>query len=119
RREKSRMPDDFHGYVRVRQAEPMGMVGFRGDLASAVVAAAVQDATGCEMPQPRRLTRAGAMAVAWMAPDELLFVTPRDAAPDLAADLSRTLAGRHHLAVDVSDARVAFALEGAALREVL
>ena len=105
--------------VRIRQ-EPIGMVTLRGDLALPALAAAVAELTGCPVPAVRRIACAGpGGAVAWMSPDELmLFVTP-GAGPEAAARLGVALAGHHHLAVDVSDARALFRIEGPGAREVL
>jgi sarcosine oxidase subunit gamma len=54
-----------------------------------------------------------------MSPDELLLFTAYDQAEALAAELGAALAGAHHLAVDVSDARALLTLTGAGVAEVL
>jgi len=54
-----------------------------------------------------------------MSPDELMLLGPPEATAARLAALGEALAGAHHLAVDVSDARAAFVLEGFAAREVL
>ena len=111
----------FDGLVRVADAGLMGMVTLRGDLDAAAIRDAVQQVSGCDMPGQRGITAAGDRAVAWMAPDEVLMIGPHDAADADCDALARALDGVHHLAVNVSDARAVFALDGddAALREVL
>jgi sarcosine oxidase subunit gamma len=48
-----------------------------------------------------------------MSPDELMLFTPYAEAGALVAALDEALAGEHHLAVDVSDARAVIGLVGA------
>ncbi len=92
-----------------------GMVTLRADLSSPSVAAAVKDVTGSDMPDVRKATE----NVLWMSTDELLLLMPYGEGGAVAAKLGEALAGEHHLAVDVSDARSLFKLEGGAAREVL
>ncbi len=113
------MSDLYDGYVTLRRLPTQGMVTLRGDLGAARIKAALRSATGCDVPAPRQITRAGGLAVGWMSPDEVLVFAPHDAAAGIAAALGQALAGQHHLALDVSDARVMFELHGAAVREVL
>jgi sarcosine oxidase subunit gamma len=96
-----------------------GMVTLRGDLASPALADAVRAATNCTLPDPRSIVFDGDSAAAWMSPDELMLFTTPGAAADTAAAISRALAGSHHLAADVSDARSLFRLTGPGAREVL
>lgn len=96
-----------------------GMVTLRGDLSDATLAAAVKAATGCAMPAKRSIVEAGDRAVAWMSPDELLLLVPYSEAGATVAALDSALSSQHFLAVDVSDARASFRIEGAGAREVL
>ena len=107
------------GLVVVREMGLRGMVTLRADLAEA--AEAVKGVTGADMPATRGIASGEGMQVAWMSPDELLILCDHDAAGDIVARLTEALAGRHHLAVNVSDARAMFALSGeaGALRDVL
>jgi sarcosine oxidase subunit gamma len=105
--------------VRLWRRESVGMVTLRGDLADARLAAAVDAATGCPLPAVRKIALAGECGVAWMSPDELMLFLAAGAAPAAASEIAGALAGMHHLAVDVSDARVLFRLEGPGAREVL
>ena len=92
-----------------------GMVTLRADLSDVAVANAVKAAVGSDMPDVRKATE----TALWMSPDELLLLTPYDEAGAAVGKLTDALSGVHHLAVDVSDARTMFKLEGDAAREVL
>lgn len=92
-----------------------GMVTLRADLSDAAVAGAVKTAVGSDMPDVRKATE----TALWMSPDELLLLTPYGEAGVAVDKLTEALSGVHHLAVDVSDARTMFKLEGDAAREVL
>ncbi|RVV98765.1 sarcosine oxidase subunit gamma [Mesobaculum littorinae] len=131
----------YEGFARVEQSAPRAMVSLRGDLGSQAMAAAVSEVSGCAIPEPLRLTQAaqdddrgggqtsgqsGAQhggqygaACLWMSPDELLLLGPAGTGPELAARLTEALAGQHHLAVDVSEARALFRVSGPAAREVM
>lgn len=105
-------------HVRIVRQAP-GMIMLRADLAGPEIAAAVGEATGAEAPGPRRIAVSPRGAAAWMAPDELMLFVAGDAVAGALAGLGAALAGTHHLAADVSDARVVFRLEGFGAREVL
>lgn len=109
------------GAVSVAEIGPQGMITLRGDLSDAKLAAAVQQVTGAEMPGQRKITHAGACAVAWMSPDELLILLPYGDVAAAIAALNAALAGSHFLAVNVSDARALFRVTGAPahVREVI
>lgn len=108
----------FKGYCTVSEAGRIGMVTLRGDLADAGFAKAVKQVTGLDLPERREIVGDGPR-LAWMSPDELLLFCAADDAPGQAAALTEALAGQHALAVDVSDARAVFRVEGAACREVI
>lgn len=103
----------------IRDLGAVGMVTVRGDFASAAFRSAVTDATGADLPEMRRFVSTEGGGVGWMSPDELLLVCAYEDAPRLAARLSDALAGEHHLAVDVSDARTALRIEGEGARELI
>ncbi|MBF9033661.1 sarcosine oxidase subunit gamma [Rhodobacterales bacterium HKCCE2091] len=114
----SALPDEVHeGIAAVREMGPQGMVTLRGD--HAAVAGAVQSATGFAVPGQRRIDGDLGNGIAWMSPDELLILCDHGAAPGLTATLAQSLAGTHHLAADVSDAREVFSLDGPGAREAL
>lgn len=106
--------------IAIADRGPVGQVTLRADLADPAVTDAVRDATGAEMPGTWqcRIDAAGHGAV-WMSPDELLLLVPYAEAEAKAAQLSEALGERHHMAVNVSDARVVLALSGARVAEVL
>jgi sarcosine oxidase, subunit gamma len=103
----------------IARLDPVGMVTLRGDLASDPFSAAVREATGHDLPDPRRIHGSAAGGVAWMSPDELLILCAPGTAGETAARLSAALGPEHHLVVDVSDARAVFAIAGPGAREVL
>ena len=105
--------------IRIAERGPVGQVTLRADLADRAVARAVEKAAGVAVPERLSARFEGARAAVWMAPDELLLLCAYDEAPALVAALDEALTGTHHLALDVSDARVVFALEGARVAEVL
>lgn len=111
--------ESFDGLVRVADAGLRGMIAVRGDLADADLKNAVTGLSGTDFPAQREITRVGERGLAWMSPDELLLMVPYAEAGAACRTLSDALAGQHHLAADVSDARAVFALEGAPWREVL
>ena len=101
----------------VQPAPPLGMITLRGDLAD--LGPAVQAAVGQDVPGQRRIALAEGRGVAWMAPDELLLILPReDIAPALAR-LQDALGDSFATAADVSDARAAFRITGPRADEVL
>lgn len=105
------------GTIEVAERGPVGMVTLKGDLAA--MAEAVKDATGLAMPEVWQASVEGETAVVWMAPDEVLIVTGYGEAGDLVTQLSEALSGQHHMAVNVSDARVVLRLTGDRVAEVL
>jgi sarcosine oxidase, subunit gamma len=109
----------FEGFAQVREIGPLGMITLRCKHDVAALPRAVKNAVGVAMPDPRRIVTDGAWGAAWMAPDELLLICPRDQVPVALASLSKALAGEHHLAVDVSDARAVFRVDGPKAAQVL
>ena len=109
----------FDGFARVREIGPQGMIALRARPDLPALPAAVLAATGLDLPPQRRIVTKGDRSIGWMAPDEWLIVLPHDAAAPTLARLGEALQGEHHLAVDVSDARAMFRIEGARAAEVL
>jgi len=107
------------GWVTVRDLGLTGMITLRGDLASASLRAVVADLTGQDVPPPGRAHVHAMRGTAWMSPDEVLLLLPHDQAPAACIRIADALAGQHHLAANVSDARAAIAVEGAGAAEVL
>ena len=110
------------GFASVTDTGLRGMITLRGDLSSPKMKAAVKAAigtTGAAIPDVRRVTRGKAGLAAWMSPDEMLILCDYSAVNDVVAKLTAKLDGEHALAVNVSDARAVFRIEGQGAREVL
>ncbi len=103
--------------VTVSEAGPRGMVTIRGDLGE--IGRIVAGIAGTAVPATGRVESAGARAFAWMSPDEALLMLPPDELAEVLGALNAALAEHHALAVDVSDARVIFRLNGPGWRDVL
>jgi len=112
--------DKWHeGQVLVRDAGLHGMITLKGDLDAESFAKAVKSAVGLAVPNPSEIKMGAKGKAAWMAPDELMLFCEYERADDLVAKLEKALAEDHALAVNVSDARAIFRLEGAAIRNLL
>lgn len=109
----------FDGFASVREIGPLGMITLRAKSGTPGLEAAVQAATGCALPEQRRIVRQGAHAVGWMSPDELLVILPYAEVASALTATAQALQGQHHLAVDVSDARAVFRIEGEKADQVL
>ena len=96
-----------------------GQVMLKGDLSGPEIAEAVREIAGVDVPGTWRAAFAGERGAVWMAPDELLLMLPYADAPAAVARLDEMLAGRHHLALDVSDMRAVLRLTGPLAAEVL
>lgn len=105
--------------IRIEDRGPVGQITLRGDLSSPALQAAVTAGTGVGVPGPLMAAFDEGTGAVWMSPDELLLLTAYDEAEALLAALGKALAGEHHMAVNVSDARAVIALEGAGVAEVL
>jgi len=119
----------FDGPVVVADTGLRGMITLRGDLAGAALRGICTDLTGCAFPSRRRAEVTGDKVTGdevtgdrgllWMSPDEVLILLPYAAVSDALARIAQALAGQHHLAVNVSDARCVLRLQGPFAREVL
>lgn len=108
----------FDGFATIREIGPLGMITLRAKGLTSLDKV-VRSVTGAKLPAPRRIEVNGDRACGWMSADEYLLVLPyAQVAPALAA-LDAGLAGQHFLAVDVSDARAVFRIEGAQAADVL
>jgi sarcosine oxidase, subunit gamma len=106
------------GFARIREIGPLGMITLRAKGIPGLEAA-VQATVGTGVPEVRRILRNGDRACGWMSPDEYLLILPYAETGSALAAIATALAGQHHLAVDVSDARAVFRVEGAKSAEVL
>lgn len=107
----------YDGFCTVAEVGAVGMITLRG--AQEQLGLAVYTAVGVDMPGQRRANMAGEKGCAWMSPDELLLMLPRAEVPATLARLAQDLAGIHHLAADVSDARAVLRVSGARARDLL
>ena len=107
------------GFATVTEAGLRGMITLRGDHSSAQLKNAATGIAGVDFPGIRECNCVGDKGIAWMSPDELLVMTPYVDVVDATARIAKALEGEHALAVNVSDARALFLIEGADAREVL
>jgi sarcosine oxidase subunit gamma len=108
----------FQGFAAIREIGPLGMITLRAKGLKSLDKA-VKAVTGTKIPAQRRIEVNGDRACGWMSPDEYLLILPYAEVGEALASLAKSLAGEHHLAVDVSDARAVFRVEGDRAAEVL
>ena len=105
--------------IGIEDTGPRGQITLRGDLGSEALAGAVREVAGAAVPGTWRVEGAGSAGAVSMSPDELLLLVPHGAADERAGQVARLLAGEHHMAVNVSDARAILRLTGPRVGEVL
>lgn len=108
----------FQGFATIREIGPVGMITLRAKGLKSLEKA-VKAVTGTKLPAQRRIEVNGDRACGWMSPDEYLILLPYAEVAKGLATLSKSLAKEHHLAVDVSDARAVFRIEGGRADQVL
>lgn len=114
------LPDAaYAGYAEITATNLRGMIALRGDLASTKLRDAVTKLTSCTVPKPRKINAKAANAVAWMSTDELLILLPYSKVGAVLKKFEVELRGQHFLAVDVSDARASFRIDGPKCREII
>jgi sarcosine oxidase, subunit gamma len=106
------------GFATIREIGPLGMITLRAK-GLKNLEKAVKAAVGTKVPALRRIEVSGENACGWMSPDEYLLIMPYDHVGKALADIAKALKGQHHLAVDVSDARAVFRVEGSQAVAVL
>jgi sarcosine oxidase, subunit gamma len=109
----------FDGFATIREVGPLGMITLRAAPDLPVLAKAVKAITGQALPAPRRIVGTSDRGIGWMSPDEWLILLPYPQVTQALADLHKALKGQHFLAVDVSDARAVFRIEGPQAAQVL
>jgi sarcosine oxidase subunit gamma len=109
----------FSGTATVREIGPLGMVTLRAKPGTAGLAEAIAAASGTGLPGERQILGQGDRWSAWMSPDEYLLVLPRAGVPAALDAIAGAFGQGHHLAVDVSDARSVFRIEGAGADETI
>ena len=108
----------FKGFATIREIGPLGMITLRAKGLKSLDKA-IKAVTGTKVPAHRRIEINGDRACGWMSTDEYLLIVPYAGVADALAKLAKSLAGEHHLAVDVSDARAVFRVEGDLAADVL
>lgn len=103
--------------AKITQVQGLGMIQIRADLDRA--GDAIAGAAGLAVPAQGRVTTDGQRSLGWMSPDELLLVLPHDEAAAALSALNGALADQHALALDVSDMRAVFRIEGDKAVQVL
>ena len=106
------------GLNHVSDAGLKGMITLKGDLGADWMAAVIKELTDVDLPENGCISL-GAISVAWMAKDEVLILCDYDQADHLVGQLDTKLSDHHVLAVNVSDARALFKVEGPSFRDVL
>jgi sarcosine oxidase, subunit gamma len=108
----------FEGFASIREIGPLGMITLRAKGLKSLDKA-IKAAVGTKTPAPRRIEVKDQHSCGWMSPDEYLLVLPYAEVPKALAAIAKVLGQEHHLAVDVSDARAVFRIEGAHADQVL
>ena len=108
----------FQGFAAIREIGPLGMITLRAKGLKSLDKA-IKAVTGTKVPAQRRIEVNGDRACGWMSPDEYLLIVPYAEVGTALASLAKSMTGEHHLAVDVSDARAVFRVEGERAAEVL
>ena len=109
----------FDGPVSLREDGLRGMITLRGDLSNDTLRRLCSDLTGVDFPHQGQAQGAGQKGLCWMSPDEVLVLVPHGEVEAALTRIREGLAGQHHLAVNVSDARAVFVIEGPWVREVV
>lgn len=113
------MSDGAELLIGIERIGTLGQITLRGDLGSDAIAAAVDEAVGLTMPRVLGLVHDGSARAIWMSPDELLLVTEPAEVSRALNRVSEQMAGTHHMALDVSEARAVLRLTGPLVGEVL
>ena len=109
----------FTGFATLREIGPLGMITLRAKPEAQGLQSAIKDCVGTEIPERRQILHSGGRSAGWMSPDEYLLILPYGETGAALAAIARHMAGAHHLAVAVSDARAVFRIEGAKADQVL
>lgn len=107
------------GFATVSDVGLRGMITVRGDHGAVDLKNAVTGVAGVDFPGQRQCNVVGDRGIAWMSPDELLVMVPYQEVSAAVETMTATLGDSFAMAVDVSDARAVFRVEGKGAREVL
>jgi sarcosine oxidase, subunit gamma len=106
--------------IGLKEIDDRGMIDLRGFPKDEAFLNAVRGILGFDLPLGPRTSADGPDVTAlWLSVDQWLITCPRAEASRLQARFAKALEGIHSLAVDMSDARSIFRLEGENGREVL
>ncbi|SMO37979.1 sarcosine oxidase subunit gamma [Paracoccus laeviglucosivorans] len=103
--------------ARITQLQDLGMIQIRADLAA--LGDVIAKAVGVAIPAQTSVSTNGNRSLCWMSHDELLLVLPKPEAVAATAALTDAFGSSHSLALDVSDMRAAFSIDGAKALHVL
>lgn len=109
----------YNGFAAIREIGPMGMITLRAKPDVKGLAAAIKAAVGVGLPAQRRIAMKDGRGAGWMSPDEYLLVLPYADVATALETLHTTLKDAHFLAVDVSDARAVFRIDGPKAAQVI
>jgi sarcosine oxidase, subunit gamma len=109
----------FEGFATIREIGPIGMITLRAKAGTKGLDKAILAATGCAVPALLRMETKDDRAAGWMSPDEVLLILPYAEVSNALDAIAQALKGQHHLAVNVSDARAVFRVEGAQADQVM
>ncbi|MEL6167718.1 MAG: sarcosine oxidase subunit gamma family protein [Pseudomonadota bacterium] len=109
----------YDGAVAIADAGPRGMISVKGDLGASGLKNAATGISGVDFPDIREANCVGEKGLLWMAPDEIMVLTPRAEAAKAVDVLTRAIGSTHGLVADVSDARALLYVEGAGGRDIL
>ena len=109
---------NFEGFATIREIGPLGMITLRAK-GLKTLDKAIKAAVGVKTPAQRRIAVNGDRSCGWMSPDEYLLVMPYGEVANTLETLAKSLKNEHYLAVDVSDARAVFRIEGPKAADVL
>ncbi|NNK67382.1 MAG: sarcosine oxidase subunit gamma [Rhodobacteraceae bacterium] len=107
------------GIAEVRELGLRGMITIKGDLALPLVNSTATGVSGVDFPDRGQANYVGERGLCWMAPDEIMVLTPYAEAAGDTAHIAHVLRDTHSLVANVSDARCLFEVSGASAREVL
>jgi sarcosine oxidase, subunit gamma len=108
----------YEGFATIRETGPVGMITLRAKGLKSLTKA-IKATTGTKVPAQRGIEVDGDRACGWMSPDEYLLILPYPEVSSALATLANALKAEHYLAVDVSDARAVFRIEGDKAADVL
>jgi sarcosine oxidase, subunit gamma len=107
------------GAVTIRDLGLRGMISLRGAHDNAALRAVATQLAAVDFPGPGLAHVQDDKGLAWMSPDEILILLPYAEVTEAMVQIAEQLAGHHHLAANVSDARAVIAVEGPGAAEAL